>query len=127
VTPDHTAWARGILGPDALLCPEQKLLLETDTDTARRIARSHTGTYTGLANYQNNLKQFGFGAADFENNGSDKLVDAIVGWGDESALRARVQAHWDAGANHVCIQALKDEVERGPSMALLELMAPLNR
>jgi probable F420-dependent oxidoreductase len=127
VPPEHTAWARGIIGPDALLCPEQKLLLETDADTARGIARSHTGTYTGLENYQNNLKQFGFEDADFENSGSDKLVDAIVGWGDESALKARVQAHWDAGANHVCIQTLKGEGEQRPDMSLLELLAPLNQ
>jgi probable F420-dependent oxidoreductase len=126
VPPAHTAWARTILGPDALLCPEQMVLLETDADKARRIARAHTTTYTGLDNYKNNLKQFGFVEADFENSGSDKLIDAIVAWGDEQALRDRIQAHWDAGANHVCIQTLTDEVERGPDMALLELLAPLN-
>ncbi len=127
VPPEHTAWARNILGPDALLCPEQKLLLESDPDTARRIARSHMGTYTALDNYKNNLRQFGFDDADFENSGSDKLVDAIVAWGDERALQARVKAHWQAGANHVCIQALQDGSMSGPDMALLELMAPLNR
>ncbi len=120
----HTAWARTILGPDTLLCPELMVLLETDADKARRIARSHTTTYTSLDNYKNNLKQFGFAEADFENGGSDNLVDAIVAWGDEQALRNRIQAHWDAGANHVCIQTLTDEVERGPDMALLELLAP---
>jgi probable F420-dependent oxidoreductase len=127
VPPEHTAWARNILGPDALLCPEQKLLLESDPDTARRIARSHMGTYTALDNYKNNLRQFGFEDADFENSGSDKLVDAIVAWGDESALQDRVKAHWQAGANHVCIQALQDGSMSGPDMTLLELMAPLNR
>jgi probable F420-dependent oxidoreductase len=127
VPPEHTAWARNILGPDALLCPEQKLLMESDPDTARRIARSHMGTYTALDNYKNNLRQFGFEDADFENSGSDKLVDAIVAWGDESALQDRVKAHWQAGANHVCIQALQDGSMSGPDMALLELMAPLNR
>ncbi|MBK6510302.1 MAG: TIGR03620 family F420-dependent LLM class oxidoreductase [Haliea sp.] len=127
VPPEHTAWARNILGPDALLCPEQKLLLESDPDNARRIARSHMGTYTALDNYKNNLRQFGFEDADFENSGSDKLVDAIVAWGDESALQDRVKAHWQAGANHVCIQALQDGSMSGPDMKLLELMAPLNR
>jgi probable F420-dependent oxidoreductase len=127
VPPEHTAWARNILGPDALLCPEQKLLLESNPDTARRIARSHMGTYTALDNYKNNLKQFGFEEADFENSGSDKLVDAIVAWGDESALQNRIKAHWQAGANHVCIQALQDGNMSGPDMALLEMMAPLNR
>lgn len=127
VPPEHTAWARNILGPDALLCPEQKLLLESDPDNARRIARSHMGTYTALDNYKNNLRQFGFEDADFENSGSDKLVDAIVAWGDESALQDRIKAHWQAGANHVCIQALQDGSMSGPDMTLLELMAPLNR
>jgi probable F420-dependent oxidoreductase len=126
VPPAHTSWARTILGPDALLCPEQMLLLETDAERARRIARTHIGTYIGLDNYKNNLRNFGFTDADFDNGGSDKLVDAIFGWGDAQALRDRIQAHWDAGANHVCIQAFKDDVERGPDMDLLELLAPLN-
>jgi probable F420-dependent oxidoreductase len=125
VTPEHTAWARDILGPDALLCPEQMVLLETDTDKARTIARTHMATYTGLDNYKNNLKQFGFEEDDFENGGSDKLVDAIFAWGDEQAIRDRIRAHWDAGANHVCIQTFKDAEERGPNLELLELLAPL--
>jgi probable F420-dependent oxidoreductase len=127
VPPEHTAWARNILGPDALLCPEQMVLRETDADNARRIARAHTTTYTGLDNYKNNLKQFGFVESDFDNGGSDKLVDAIVAWGDERALQSRIKAHWQAGANHVCIQALADEVQRGPDLAALEMLAPLNR
>jgi len=124
--PEHTAWARGILGEKALLCPEQMLLLETDSNRARTIARAHTATYTGLDNYRNNLRQFGFEDADFADGGSDRLVDAIFAWGDEQALRQRIQAHWDAGANHVCIQTFTDEVQRGPNLALLELLAPLN-
>jgi probable F420-dependent oxidoreductase len=126
VPPEHTAWAREILGAKAWLCPEQMLVLESDADKARGIARAHMATYTGLDNYKNNLKQFGFEDADFESSGSDKLVDAIVGWGDEAALKNRIKAHWDAGANHVCIQALQDDVERGPDLALLELLAPVN-
>jgi len=126
VTPAHTAWARNILGDNAWLCPEQMVLLETDADKARAIARSHIATYNGLENYKNNLKQFGFEETDFEDGGSDKLVDAIVAWGDEGAVRNRVQAHWDAGADHVCIQAIKSEVERGPDLALLALLAPAN-
>lgn len=127
VPPEHTAWARGILGPDALLCPEQMVLRETDPDKARRIARTHTTTYTGLDNYKNNLKQFGFVESDFDAGGSDKLVDAIVAWGDDQALQSRIKAHWQAGANHVCVQALTDEVQSGPDLAALEMLAPLNR
>ena len=126
VPPSHTAWARNILGPDALLCPEQMLLLETDPDRARTVARVHMAIYLGLDNYRNNLKQFGFEDADFAGGGSDRLVDAIFAWGDEQALRQRIQAHWDAGADHVCIQAYADEVQRGPDLALLELLAPVN-
>jgi len=126
VPPAHTAWAREILGAEPLLCPEQMLLLETDADRARTIARAHTATYTGLDNYKNNLRQFGFDDADFADGGSDRLVDAIFAWGDEEALRQRIQAHWDAGANHVCIQTFTDAVQRGPNLALLELLAPLN-
>ena len=126
VPPAHTPWARNILGPDALLCPEQMLLLETDPDRARTVARVHMAIYLGLDNYRNNLKQFGFEDADFADGGSDRLVDAIFAWGDEQALRQRIQAHWDAGADHVCIQAYADEVQRGPDLALLELLAPVN-
>jgi probable F420-dependent oxidoreductase len=126
VPPAHTAWAREILGPDAWLGPEQMLLLETDADRARNAARTHMATYLGLDNYKNNLKQFGFDDEDFADGGSDRLVDTIFAWGDEQVLRQRLQAHWDAGADHVCIQAFKDEVQRGPDLDLLELLAPVN-
>ena len=126
VPPEHTAWARGILGPEPWLCPEQMLIQETDADRAREIARAHMSTYTGLPNYRNNLKQFGFEDSDFENGGSDKLVDAIVAWGDKDAHIERIQAHWNAGADHVCIQALQDAVQRGPDINVLEALAPVN-
>ena len=122
----HTSWAREILGEDAWLCPEQMLLLETDANKARTMARTHMAIYIGLDNYKNNLKQFGFSDTDFENGGSDALVDAIFGWGDEQALKDRIQAHWDAGANHVCIQTFQDGANTGPDLALLESLAPLN-
>ena len=126
VPPAHTAWARGHLGPEALLCPEQMVVLETDPEKARAIARAHMATYIGLDNYKNNLKQFDFDDTDFEDGGSDKLVDAIFAWGDEQAIRARIQQHWDAGADHVCIQTFTNEVDTGPNMELLELLAPVN-
>jgi probable F420-dependent oxidoreductase len=124
VPPEHTARAREILGPDAWLCPEQMVLLETDATKAREIARKHMATYIGLPNYCNNLKEFGFIDADFENGGSDKLVDAIVAWGDENTIRQRIQAHWEAGADHVCIQPFTNDGEMGPDEKLLELLAP---
>lgn len=126
VPPEHTARAREILGPEAWLCPEQMVLLESDPENARRIARQHMATYIGLPNYCNNLKELGFRDEDFEDGGSDRLVDAIVAWGDEDAIRSRIKAHWDAGADHVCIQPFKTDGSMGPDEALLELLAPAN-
>ncbi|MAT95141.1 MAG: LLM class F420-dependent oxidoreductase [Halioglobus sp.] len=124
VPPEHTARARDTLGPDAWLCPEQMVLLETDADKARAVARQHMATYIGLPNYCNNLLELGFSEDDFADGGSDRLVDAIVAWGDEDAIRARIQAHWDAGADHVCIQPFTNDGEMGPDEKLLELLAP---
>jgi len=106
VPPEHTARAREILGKGAWLCPEQMVLLESDAAKARAIARQNMLLYLGLPNYRNNLKWLGFTDADFENGGSDRLVDAIVAWGDEKVIGDRIQAHLDAGADHVCIQVL---------------------
>ncbi len=106
VPPEHTAQARAILGKGPLLCPEQAVVLETDAATARAIGRQHMVMYLGLPNYVNNLKRLGFTDADIANGGSDRLVDAIVAWGDEAAIARRVKAHHDAGADHVCIQVL---------------------
>ncbi len=106
VTPEHTARAREALGEGRLLAPEQAVLLETDPTTARSIARQHMAIYIGLPNYRKNVLTLGFDEADFEDGGSDRLVDAIVAWGDIDVIRERVRAHQDAGADHVCLQAL---------------------
>ena len=105
--PEHTAQAREILGPGKLLAPEQAVALVTDRDEARQIARDHMSIYLGLPNYVNNLRRFGFTDDDFADNGSDRLADALVAWGDADTIRARVQAHLDAGADHVAVQVLK--------------------
>jgi len=126
VPPEHTARAREILGNGPLLCPEQMVLRETDPTRARETARKAMAIYLGLPNYQNNLKWLGFEDADFADGGSDRVVDAIVAWGDEDAIRARVQAHWDAGADHVCIQPLRADGNPGADMRLLEALAPAN-
>jgi probable F420-dependent oxidoreductase len=106
VTPEHTAVAREALGPDKLVLPEQAVVLETDPDAARAIARSHLAVYLGLPNYTNNWKRFGFTDGDLTDGGSDRLVDAFVAWGDEDAIVERVKAHREAGADHVCVQVL---------------------
>lgn len=114
VTPEHTASARGALG-GKLLCVEQAVLLETDPGLAREIARSHTKTYLRLPNYRNNLLRLGFAEDDLDGGGSDRLVDAIVAWGDEDDVVGRVRAHLDAGADHVCIQPLAAEARAVPA------------
>jgi probable F420-dependent oxidoreductase len=109
VPPEHTARAREIIGPEKLLAPEQAVLLETDPVEARRIARGHVAIYLDLPNYMNNLRRFGITDDDIANGGSDRLVDTLVAWGDVDAVRARVQAHLDAGADHVAVQVLTPE------------------
>jgi probable F420-dependent oxidoreductase len=103
---EHTAYAREHLGDGPMLCPEQAVVLSTDPDEARAAARLHMATYLTLPNYTNNLRRLGWGDDDLGGGGSDKLVDAIVAWGDEQAIADRVQAHLDAGADHVCVQVL---------------------
>ncbi len=124
VPPEHTARARKIMGDDAWLCPEQMAILETDAKKARGVAREQLAVYLSLPNYQNNLKQFGFDDRDFAEGGSDRLVDAIVVWGDEQTIAERIQAHRNAGANHVCIQPFRPDGQPGPDLRLLEALAP---
>lgn len=122
---EHTAQAREILGASALLAPEQAVLLETDPERARRIAREHTSFYLTAPNYLENLKWLGWGEADLADGGSDALVDALVVWGDETAIRDRVRAHLEAGADHVCVQPLAG---RGQiDLAQLRALAPALR
>jgi probable F420-dependent oxidoreductase len=107
VTPEHTAQARAILGADRLLAPEQMVVLEPDAAAAREIARQTLAIYfPGLPNYANNLRRLGFTEEDLTPPLSDHLVDAVVAWGDTDAVVARVQAHHDAGADHVAVQVL---------------------
>ena len=106
VTPEHTRRAREILGVGPLLAPEQKVVLESDAARAREIARGVVRVYLGLANYVANLRRLGFTDEDFAGNGSDRLIDALVAWGDPESIAARVAAHHSAGADHVSIQVL---------------------
>lgn len=106
VTPEHTEHARAILGPNKLLCVEQKLVLETDPAKARAIGRGALELYLQLENYRNLWKSLGFSDDDMSGGGSDRFIDALIGWGDEAALSRRIQDHLDAGADHVCINPL---------------------
>jgi probable F420-dependent oxidoreductase len=124
VTPEHTERARAALG-DGLLCVEQAVLIETDPHLARDIARSHTSVYASLPNYLANLLSLGFTEEDCADGGSDRLVDSVVAWGDEDAVLRRVGAHFDAGADHVCIQPLVPGRRDVPVGAWRSLAAPL--
>jgi probable F420-dependent oxidoreductase len=108
VPPSHTPIAREALGPDKLLIPEQAVVLNTDPAEARRIARGHMQFYLQLPNYVNNLKHLGYTDEDISAGGSDRLVDAIVAWGDEASIANRVREHLDGGADHVLLQPLGD-------------------
>lgn len=114
VTPEHTARARELLGAGPLVAPEQGVVLETDPDRARAIARQHLAGYIALPNYFRNWERIGLTEADRADGGSDRLVDALVAWGDEATIAERVQAHRDAGAEHVCVQVLTDDLARFP-------------
>jgi probable F420-dependent oxidoreductase len=127
VTPEHTLHAREILGPAPLLCPEQAVVLETDRDRARTIARAHTSVYLAQPNYVNNLRELGFTDDDLSSpGGSDALVDALVVWGDEEMVVGRVREHLDAGADHVAVQVLPNEKRGVPDEQWRLLAAPLS-
>lgn len=113
VPPEHTAQAREILGPDAFLAPDQKVVLETDPVRAREIARGSLQIYLpALPNYANNLRRLGFSEDDLTAPLSDHLVDALVAWGDVETVTARIRAHHDAGADHVAVQVLpRDDID----------------
>jgi probable F420-dependent oxidoreductase len=95
------------VGPEKLVATEQGVVLERDPDRARGIARENLATYLRLPNYVDNLRRLGFGDADFEGGGSDRLVDGLVAWGDEEAIAGRVREHHEAGADQVLIQVLR--------------------
>jgi probable F420-dependent oxidoreductase len=107
--PEHTALARAALGAGPLLAAEQKVVLEADPARARAIARQRLSMYLGLPNYTGALQDYGLEPEDFEGEGSDRWVDLGAAWGDEDAVRGRLQAHHDAGADHVLVQVLTED------------------
>jgi probable F420-dependent oxidoreductase len=121
VPPEHTELARGRLGEGALLAPMQAVVLRSDPVEARQVARQFCQGYLGLPNYTNNLRRLGYTDDDLEAPGSDRLVDAIVAWGTVDDIAARVRAHLDAGADHVCLQVLGTEGRKVPAGELAEL------
>ena len=98
VTPEHTRAAKAILGWSKWLVVEQKVCVETDPARARLLGRKELTRYMGLPNYRNNWLRIGFTEADLENGGSDRFIDAMVNWGDMATVKAKLKAHFDAGA-----------------------------
>lgn len=124
VTPDHTARARALLGPDKWLCVEQKILLVQDPTKAREVARQTMAFYMPLPNYRHNWLRLGFSEDDLADGGSNRFLDAMVAWGEKSVIQQRIQEHFDAGASHVCIQALHPDGQPRPDLHALAALAP---
>jgi probable F420-dependent oxidoreductase len=122
-TPEHTATARELIGPDAFLAPEHKVVLTTDAEQARAVGRKALEIYLNLANYTNNWKRLGFTDEDVAKPGSDKLVDAVIAYGTVDAIASRLQEHLTAGADHVPVQVLTGTDKLVPALA--ELAGPL--
>jgi probable F420-dependent oxidoreductase len=122
-TPEHTRKAREILGAGPLLAPEVKVVLDTDPDRARVTARDHLALYLRLPNYTGNLLRLGFVEDDLRDGGSDRLVDAVFAWGDLDAVRDRVAAHHQAGADHVALQVITADRTQLPRRQWRELAA----
>lgn len=122
-TPEHTAQARELIGPDAFLAPEHKVVLTTDAEQARAVGRKALEVYLNLANYLNNWRRLGFTDADVAKPGSDALVDAVVAYGSTEEIAARLAEHIAAGADHVPVQVLTGTDKLLP--ALTELAGPL--
>jgi probable F420-dependent oxidoreductase len=122
-TPEHTVTARKVMGPEAFLAPEHKVVLTTDAEKARTVGRKALDIYLNLQNYLNSWKRLGFTDEDVAKPGSDRLVDAVVAYGTVDAIAARLKEHIDAGADHVPVQILT-----GPDKlvdAFAELAGPL--
>jgi probable F420-dependent oxidoreductase len=111
--PELTARARAAVGPDKMVCVIQAFVLETDPVKARAIGREYTAFYSRLPNYRDCLVSMGFGEADFNDGGSDRLIDAIVQWGTREQLLARLKAQFAAGASHIDVLPLSSSAPDG--------------
>ena len=123
-TPEHTAMAREVMGPDAGLFVEQKVLLTEDAAVARETGAKTLKFYSRAPGYVNAWKRMGFSDEDISTQ-SERLVDAVIAWGSVDQIQDRLQAHADAGASHVCIHPLDPQKGQGqPDFAALEALAP---
>jgi probable F420-dependent oxidoreductase len=110
---EHTELARRRLGPEPCLAVEMTAVLTTDPAEGRRIGRAFARHYLVADNYANNLRRLGWGEEDIAGQGegregSDRLIDAVIAWGDVDGIVGRVGDHLAAGADHVCVQLRRD-------------------
>ena len=122
---EHTAFARERLGPEPFLAVEQTVVLTSDPSEGRRIGRAFAKAYLALPNYANNLRRLGWSDEELSADGSDRLIDAVIAWGDVDAIAGRVRAHLDAGADQVCIQVRSDALADPAVAAHAELASAL--
>jgi len=123
-TTEQISHTRAALGPQPWLCAELGVMLETDASKARTAIRQYIQIYLTIDHYVKRFREVGFTDTDFANGGSDRLVDAIVVWGNEAKIHERIDAYYKAGASHVCIMSLKSEGGLVPDERALEALAP---
>jgi probable F420-dependent oxidoreductase len=121
--PAHTREARRILGTEKRLSVVVPSCLTTDADRARKVGRKALSIYLPLPAYRRQWNEWGFEEGDYEDGGSDRLIDAVIAWGSEDEIRARMLAHREAGASHIAVSPLNAD-GRGPAWPLLEALAP---
>ncbi|MGD9600790.1 MAG: TIGR03620 family F420-dependent LLM class oxidoreductase [Gammaproteobacteria bacterium] len=125
ITPDQVALSRAVMGPASAVICEQKVCLCSDPVTARKVARAALSVYLPLPNYYRNWFRLGFDESDLQNGGSDRLMEAMVYWGDAAQIKSRLQQYFDRGADQVVIQPLRVDGAPGPDWAALEALASL--
>jgi probable F420-dependent oxidoreductase len=121
---EHTKQARAILGPDRLLAPEQAVVFAKTREAARGLGDTYMRTYLALPNYRNNLIRLGWPDAELTPPGSDRLFDAVVAWGEDEEIAAKLRRHLEAGANQVAVSVLTATPDRATT-AELRRLAPL--
>jgi probable F420-dependent oxidoreductase len=124
ITPAQVALSRTAMGDKGAIICEQKVCLNSDPVTARAAARAALTPYMGLPNYFKNWFRLGFDEGDLKDGGSDRLMDAMVLWGDAATIKAELQKYFDAGADQVVLQPIRADGEPGPCYDALEALAP---
>ena len=119
ITPDQVKLSRDAMGPQGLIFCEQKVCVTDDPKKAREVARAALSPYMPLPNYYKNWFRLGFDESDLEDGGSDRLMDAMVLWGDAGTVKAKLNQYLENGADQVVIQALRADGQPSPDYEAL--------